>query len=590
MDVRGAGRGSRGGHVTDHKQARVRVNGRDARVDGGRAPVLGRVAAAGRSACPRVNGRAKSVKRASTNRLAARPSTNWAKSAAIMISVAQAIRSWPGRGRRGLTPGTSARAWLSVRRGRLMDGAGRYASRAIRSAGGRSIPRRREHFASVALPRVSQEPRNRSNNGLSRAVAWNSSRCAIRVQAVADAQGDAAAEAHQAAVPGRHGSDVETLVAAANDLLLDRPGQADPAAWTGIARRSGRRRSWCRAPCGSWCRPACKRSRSHARSSTCAGGAMTVVLASPRLGPVLRAAKKAGHAFVVIDGTLIAIDRVAKDRPFYSGKHKKHGMNRQVISSPDGTIWWVSGPLPGSVTVWGHTGSIPGASVTPYSHAAGQRPGHPPDGAIRRGDDLPVHAVLLVLARVEGPVFGDPVDGDQGAVDDDERVPGFLRCAQHGTQPRRGEHDRHGATGAGTGSGVRPGAFTSWPTPRSARCSTPGSTATGSSCDSGPGCGVCLPRAVEQQIVRSGDERLDITSVPSWHSRLVRFSGSVTCASATAWTRVVHREEFHATALLRPLFDRFLGSWLTRGRATDAKCSRLLGMERPPALRMARDA
>src|SRR6266536_3077916 len=235
-------------------------------------------------------------------------------------------------------------------------------------------------------------------------------------------------------------------------------------------------------------------------------------------------------------------------------------------------------------------GSRNAASVTPYSHAAGQRPGHPPDGAIRRGDDLPVHAVLLVLARVEGPVFGDPVDGDQGAVDDDERVPGFLRCAQHGTQPRRGEHDRHGATGAGTGSGVRPGAFTSWPTPRSARCSTPGSTATGSSCDSGPGCGVCLPRAVEQQIVRSGDERLDITSVPSWHSRLVRFSGSVTCASATAWTRVVHREEFHATALLRPLFDRFLGSWLTRGRATDAKCSRLLGMERPPALRMARDA
>jgi hypothetical protein len=41
---------------------------------------------------------------------------------------------------------------------------------------------------------------------------------------------------------------------------------------------------------------------------------------SPRLAPALRAAKKAGHAFVVIDGTLIAIDRVAKDRPFYSGK------------------------------------------------------------------------------------------------------------------------------------------------------------------------------------------------------------------------------------------------------------------------------
>jgi hypothetical protein len=46
---------------------------------------------------------------------------------------------------------------------------------------------------------------------------------------------------------------------------------------------------------------------------------------APKLGPALEAAKKAGHAFVVIDGTLIAIDRMAKDRPFSSGKHHKHG-------------------------------------------------------------------------------------------------------------------------------------------------------------------------------------------------------------------------------------------------------------------------
>jgi hypothetical protein len=41
---------------------------------------------------------------------------------------------------------------------------------------------------------------------------------------------------------------------------------------------------------------------------------------------------------VVIDGTLIPIDRVAADRPFYSGKHHCHGMNLQVISSPHGEI------------------------------------------------------------------------------------------------------------------------------------------------------------------------------------------------------------------------------------------------------------
>jgi DDE superfamily endonuclease len=58
--------------------------------------------------------------------------------------------------------------------------------------------------------------------------------------------------------------------------------------------------------------------------------------------------RRAGHAYVILDGTLIAIDRVAADRPFYSGEHKKHGMNLQVIASPDGDILWVSGALPGS--------------------------------------------------------------------------------------------------------------------------------------------------------------------------------------------------------------------------------------------------
>src|SRR5450432_3483960 len=32
------------------------------------------------------------------------------------------------------------------------------------------------------------------------------------------------------------------------------------------------------------------------------------------------------------------IDRVAADRPFSSGKHKRHGMILQVIASPDGII------------------------------------------------------------------------------------------------------------------------------------------------------------------------------------------------------------------------------------------------------------
>ena len=70
---------------------------------------------------------------------------------------------------------------------------------------------------------------------------------------------------------------------------------------------------------------------------------------APKLRKAARDALKAGYAYVVLDGTLIAIDRVAADRPFYSGKHKRHGMNLQVIASPAGDILWVSGALPGSV-------------------------------------------------------------------------------------------------------------------------------------------------------------------------------------------------------------------------------------------------
>ena len=55
---------------------------------------------------------------------------------------------------------------------------------------------------------------------------------------------------------------------------------------------------------------------------------------APKLRAAVRDAKRAGHAYVILDGTLIPIDRVAADRPFYSGKHKKHGMNLQVIAVP----------------------------------------------------------------------------------------------------------------------------------------------------------------------------------------------------------------------------------------------------------------
>jgi DDE superfamily endonuclease/Helix-turn-helix of DDE superfamily endonuclease len=90
---------------------------------------------------------------------------------------------------------------------------------------------------------------------------------------------------------------------------------------------------------------------------------------APKLRKAVRDAKKAGYPYVVVDGTLIDIDRVAADRPFYSGKHKRHGMNLQVIASPCGEVLWVSGALPGSVHdkkaewIWGVLDELEAASL-----------------------------------------------------------------------------------------------------------------------------------------------------------------------------------------------------------------------------------
>ncbi len=52
---------------------------------------------------------------------------------------------------------------------------------------------------------------------------------------------------------------------------------------------------------------------------------------------------------MIPDGTLLPIDRIAADRPFYSGKHKKHGMNVQILTDPIGRLLWASPALPGAV-------------------------------------------------------------------------------------------------------------------------------------------------------------------------------------------------------------------------------------------------
>jgi len=74
---------------------------------------------------------------------------------------------------------------------------------------------------------------------------------------------------------------------------------------------------------------------------------------APSLHSALLAAKAAGYSHVSIDGTLIETDRVATPGPtpgvdlWWSGKHRNHGGNVQVVTVPDGWPIWTSDVRPG---------------------------------------------------------------------------------------------------------------------------------------------------------------------------------------------------------------------------------------------------
>ncbi|MGW0886226.1 transposase family protein [Streptomyces sp. NPDC002671] len=67
---------------------------------------------------------------------------------------------------------------------------------------------------------------------------------------------------------------------------------------------------------------------------------------APTLDEAMTTAR--AKAFIILDGTLLPIDRIAADTPYYSGKHKRHWMNVQVLTDPLGRLLWASPALPGS--------------------------------------------------------------------------------------------------------------------------------------------------------------------------------------------------------------------------------------------------
>jgi hypothetical protein len=75
---------------------------------------------------------------------------------------------------------------------------------------------------------------------------------------------------------------------------------------------------------------------------------------APDLHQVLEAGKAAGWTHVTLDGTLIRTDRCRVKNPdtghdrWFSGKHRAHGGNVQIVSDPDGHPVAVSDVEPGS--------------------------------------------------------------------------------------------------------------------------------------------------------------------------------------------------------------------------------------------------
>jgi hypothetical protein len=67
---------------------------------------------------------------------------------------------------------------------------------------------------------------------------------------------------------------------------------------------------------------------------------------APTLQQAMTTVRK--KAYVILDGTVLPIDRIAAEQPYYSGKKKHHGMNVQVLADPAGRLIWASDALPGA--------------------------------------------------------------------------------------------------------------------------------------------------------------------------------------------------------------------------------------------------
>src|SRR6266496_2415255 len=70
------------------------------------------------------------------------------------------------------------------------------------------------------------------------------------------------------------------------------------------------------------------------------------------LKDVARLAVKMGWDYLIVDGVHVPAvtfgRKTGGQRAFYSGKHKRHGLNVQTVCSPDGELLWAAAPQPGA--------------------------------------------------------------------------------------------------------------------------------------------------------------------------------------------------------------------------------------------------
>ncbi|MFE5033299.1 transposase family protein [Streptomyces sp. NPDC056683] len=66
-----------------------------------------------------------------------------------------------------------------------------------------------------------------------------------------------------------------------------------------------------------------------------------------RRPPDLGVLRETDPEHVQLDGTLAECDRVGDSRTDFSQRHRRHGVNEQVVTDPGGELLWISPTLPG---------------------------------------------------------------------------------------------------------------------------------------------------------------------------------------------------------------------------------------------------